>query len=149
IEQTEGERPGPGLAEIGQVETGRADAGQAAAGLADTGRAEAGQSEAEQTEGGQAAVGRAGNERVGDERTRRGGTEGGGAATAAIEPGGPAAPAGWISTFLDAQAAEASAALNTRLAYGRDLLDFAGWLAHRGGDFSGATREQIEGYLAD
>ena len=34
----------------------------------------------------------------------------------------PAAMEQWISTFLEAQAAEADAARNTRLAYGRDLL---------------------------
>ncbi len=53
----------------------------------------------------------------------------------------------WISTFLDAQAAERDAARNTRLAYGRDLLDFAGWLAHRNADFAGATRATVESYL--
>ena len=53
----------------------------------------------------------------------------------------------WISTFLDAQAAERSAAVNTRLAYGRDLLDFAGWLAHRDADFTSADRAQVEDYL--
>ncbi|WP_162528265.1 site-specific tyrosine recombinase XerD [Gemmobacter caeruleus] len=53
----------------------------------------------------------------------------------------------WISTFLDAQAAERDAARNTRLAYGRDLLDFAGWLGHRGQDFAGATRDEVEAYL--
>ena len=40
----------------------------------------------------------------------------------------------WISAFLEAQAAERGAARNTQLAYGRDLLDFAGWLARRGRD---------------
>ncbi|MDZ7909383.1 MAG: site-specific tyrosine recombinase XerD [Gemmobacter sp.] len=53
----------------------------------------------------------------------------------------------WISTFLDAQAAERDAARNTRLAYGRDLLDFAGWLAHRGRDFLTADRQAVEDYL--
>ena len=38
----------------------------------------------------------------------------------------------WISTFLDAQAAEANAARNTLLAYGRDLKDFLDWSARRG-----------------
>ena len=52
----------------------------------------------------------------------------------------------WISTFLDAQAAERDAARNTRLAYGRDLLDFAGWLAHRGRDF--LTAGSVEEYVA-
>lgn len=36
-----------------------------------------------------------------------------------------------ISVFLDAQAAELGASQNTLLAYGRDLLDFAAWLAAR------------------
>ncbi|MDP4031617.1 MAG: tyrosine recombinase, partial [Pseudorhodobacter sp.] len=53
----------------------------------------------------------------------------------------------WISTFLAAQAAERDAARNTQLAYGRDLVDFAGWLAPRGGDFAGADRAMIEDYL--
>lgn len=53
----------------------------------------------------------------------------------------------WISTFLDAQAAERAAARNTRLAYGRDLLDFAGWLGHRGKDFATADRQAVEDYL--
>ncbi|WP_045389697.1 tyrosine recombinase [Falsirhodobacter sp. alg1] len=53
----------------------------------------------------------------------------------------------WISVFLDAQAAEAGAARNTLLAYGRDLRDFAGWLARRNSDFACATREMIEDYL--
>ncbi len=53
-----------------------------------------------------------------------------------------------ISAFLDAQAAEAGAARNTLLAYGRDLRDFAGWLAGRGGDTLSAGRPDIEAYLA-
>ena len=53
----------------------------------------------------------------------------------------------WISTFLDAQAAERAAAQNTRLAYGRDLLDFAGWLAGRNTDFQAATQQDVETYL--
>ena len=60
------------------------------------------------------------------------------------------APAGmerWISTFLEAQAAEADAARNTRLAYGRDLLDFAGWLSRQGSDFATAGREAVEDYI--
>ncbi len=59
----------------------------------------------------------------------------------------PAGMERWISTFLEAQAAELDAARNTRLAYGRDLLDFAGWLARNGGDFATATRDHVEGYL--
>lgn len=59
----------------------------------------------------------------------------------------PAGTARWISTFLEAQAAELDAARNTRLAYGRDLLDFAGWLARKHSDFGAATREDVENYL--
>ncbi len=53
----------------------------------------------------------------------------------------------WISTFLDARAAELGAARNTQLAYGRDLLDFAEWLAGRGQGFGTASREAVEDYL--
>lgn len=53
----------------------------------------------------------------------------------------------WISTFLDAQAAEQDAARNTRLAYGRDLTDFTDWLAAQGSDLSRATRAEVETYL--
>lgn len=53
----------------------------------------------------------------------------------------------WISAFLEAQAAERDAARNTRLAYGRDLLDFAGWLARHASDFAKAGRDQVEAYL--
>ncbi|UUV07378.1 site-specific tyrosine recombinase XerD [Ruegeria sp. YS9] len=55
----------------------------------------------------------------------------------------------WISTFLQAQAAELGAATNTLLAYGRDLKDFASWLGHRGSGFNQADRDQIEAYLID
>ena len=53
----------------------------------------------------------------------------------------------WISTFLDARAAELGAARNTQLAYGRDLLDFADWLERRGLGFVDAGREAVEDYL--
>jgi len=53
----------------------------------------------------------------------------------------------WISTFLQAQAAEANAARNTLLAYGRDLADFTGWLAHRGLAADRAGQADIEAYL--
>ena len=53
----------------------------------------------------------------------------------------------WISAFLQAQAAEHDAAINTRLAYGRDLKDFAAFLAHRGLHFHAAPREAVEDYL--
>ena len=53
-----------------------------------------------------------------------------------------------IATFLDAQAAEAGAARNTILSYGRDLADFADWLATEALDFDRVTRDQIVGYLS-
>ncbi|MEL7167352.1 MAG: tyrosine recombinase [Pseudomonadota bacterium] len=53
----------------------------------------------------------------------------------------------WISTFLEAQAAELGAAHNTLLAYGRDLKDVAGWLADQGAGFDTAQQDQIEAYL--
>lgn len=53
----------------------------------------------------------------------------------------------WISAFLEAQAAELGSARNTLLAYGRDLKDFAGWLAHRKTDFAKAGRADVEAYL--
>ena len=53
----------------------------------------------------------------------------------------------WISTFLQAQSAEANAARNTLLAYGRDLKDFAGWVAHKGLDLATLPRASVEDYL--
>ncbi|MCF1710123.1 site-specific tyrosine recombinase XerD [Tabrizicola sp. J26] len=53
----------------------------------------------------------------------------------------------WISAFLEAQSAERDAARNTRLAYGRDLKDFADWLERRGSDFAQAGRAEVENYL--
>ncbi|WP_170332977.1 site-specific tyrosine recombinase XerD [Ruegeria arenilitoris] len=55
----------------------------------------------------------------------------------------------WISTFLEAQAAELGAATNTLLAYGRDLKDFSSWLERHKSGFAEADRDQIEGYLID
>ncbi|SIQ49013.1 integrase/recombinase XerD [Paracoccus thiocyanatus] len=55
---------------------------------------------------------------------------------------------GRISAFLDAQAAEAGAARNTLLAYGRDLRDFADWLAARGDSLMTVPREGVEDYLS-
>lgn len=49
--------------------------------------------------------------------------------------------------FLEAHAAELDAARNTQLAYGRDLKDFAAWVAHRGGHFATVTRDDVEAYL--
>lgn len=54
---------------------------------------------------------------------------------------------GWISAFLDAQAAELGAANNTLLAYGRDLMDFSAWLIRHHRDFAKASREDVENYL--
>lgn len=59
----------------------------------------------------------------------------------------PRADSLWISTFLEAAAAERDAARNTRLAYGRDLSDAMGWLSRKGRNFSSATREDVEAYL--
>ncbi|ETW13278.1 tyrosine recombinase XerD [Roseivivax marinus] len=53
----------------------------------------------------------------------------------------------WVSAFLDAAAAERGAATNTQLAYGRDLMDFSGWLASRGRGFAEADRADVEAYL--
>lgn len=53
----------------------------------------------------------------------------------------------WISTFLEAQAAELGAARNTLLAYGRDLIDAEGFLATRDVDFATATQDDVEAYL--
>ncbi len=61
----------------------------------------------------------------------------------------PATQELWISTFLQAQAAELGAATNTLLAYGRDLKDFAAWLERRKTGFAEAERDQIEAYLID
>ena len=61
--------------------------------------------------------------------------------------GAPATDHRWIASLLDAQAAELGAATNTLLAYGRDLKDFAEWLAGRGSSFAEAGRETVEAYL--
>ncbi|SPJ22243.1 site-specific tyrosine recombinase XerD [Palleronia abyssalis] len=50
-----------------------------------------------------------------------------------------------ISSFIDARAAEAGAAENTRLAYMRDLSDFGTWMGGR--DLPDIDRSDIEGYL--
>lgn len=63
--------------------------------------------------------------------------------------GGPASNELWISTFLQAQAAELGAATNTLLAYGRDLKDFGAWLERRKTGFAQSDRDQIEAYLID
>lgn len=53
----------------------------------------------------------------------------------------------WVSTFLEAIAAESNAARNTRLAYGRDLADFAQWCAGKGHDLATLPRAAVEDYL--
>ncbi|SCZ58507.1 integrase/recombinase XerD [Epibacterium ulvae] len=54
---------------------------------------------------------------------------------------------GWISLFLDAQAAEIGAAQNTLLAYGRDLRDVASWLKSNTSSFVEMQRSDVESYL--
>ena len=53
----------------------------------------------------------------------------------------------WISGFLEAMAADQNAARNTLLAYGRDLQNFAAWLARQGLDFARAGQTDVEAYL--
>jgi integrase/recombinase XerD len=53
----------------------------------------------------------------------------------------------WLSTFLQAIAAERNAARNTLEAYGRDLRDFAQWLGHRGRSLADAMQQDVESYL--
>lgn len=53
----------------------------------------------------------------------------------------------WIDLFLEAQAAERGAALNSLQAYRRDLDAFAAHLDHRGQDVASASRAQIEAFL--
>jgi integrase/recombinase XerD len=60
---------------------------------------------------------------------------------------GPASDRVWVKTFLEAQAAEAGAARNTVLAYGRDLSDFLDWMEHRNLTLAGADRDTVESYL--
>ncbi|WP_373356908.1 tyrosine recombinase [Pseudoroseicyclus sp. CXY001] len=59
----------------------------------------------------------------------------------------PADTSGWISIYLEAARAEAGAATNTALAYGRDLKDFAGHLAGKGLGFGVAGETDISAYL--
>lgn len=54
-----------------------------------------------------------------------------------------------IAAFLEARAAEAGAAQNTLLAYGRDLMLFADWLNVRGSALLSTSRAEIETYLAE
>ena len=59
----------------------------------------------------------------------------------------PKSDAFWISAYLDAARAEAGAAQNTALAYGRDLADFMAWTARQSFDFATLTRDTIHAYL--
>jgi integrase/recombinase XerD len=61
----------------------------------------------------------------------------------------PSSPHRWISTFLEAQAAELGAATNTQLAYGRDLKDFVDWAQRRNLSLDELSRDNIESYLID
>ena len=51
-----------------------------------------------------------------------------------------------LSAFLEAQAAEANAARNTLLAYGRDLQDFLAWTARQGHALETMTLVDLEAY---
>jgi integrase/recombinase XerD len=59
----------------------------------------------------------------------------------------PRSDALWISAYLDAARAEAGAAQNTALAYGRDLNDFMAWTARQTIDFATVSRDHIHDYL--
>jgi integrase/recombinase XerD len=53
-----------------------------------------------------------------------------------------------IESFLDMMSAERGASINTMAAYRRDLMDFAGNRASRGGNMRIASRDDIKAYLA-
>ena len=53
----------------------------------------------------------------------------------------------WISSFLEAQAAELGAARNTLSAYSRDLRDFSEWLAGNSLSLTQAQQTDVEAYL--
>ncbi len=52
-----------------------------------------------------------------------------------------------LDAFLDMLTAERGAALNTRMAYERDLTDLGLWLAQRGVSLETANTEDLRGYL--
>ena len=54
-----------------------------------------------------------------------------------------------LSAFLEAQAAEANAARNTLLAYGRDLQDFLAWTTRQGHALETMTLTDLEAYAID
>ncbi len=53
----------------------------------------------------------------------------------------------WVAAFLEAAAAEAGAARNTLLAYGRDLADFSHALTARGVTLAEVAQGDVEAYL--
>ncbi len=53
-----------------------------------------------------------------------------------------------IESFLDMMSAERGASINTLSAYRRDLLDFSGHRAAKGGSANNAARDDIKAYLA-
>ncbi|GIT91888.1 tyrosine recombinase XerD [Jannaschia pagri] len=53
----------------------------------------------------------------------------------------------WLDRFLEVQAAERGAALNSLLAYRRDIEDYVSHLTAKGIDPERARRQDIEGYL--
>jgi integrase/recombinase XerD len=55
---------------------------------------------------------------------------------------------GWTEAFLEMMAVERASARNTLTAYGKDLVDAAGFLKTRGQDLAGATSEDIEAWFA-
>jgi integrase/recombinase XerD len=54
-----------------------------------------------------------------------------------------------IGRFLEMMSAERGAARNSILAYGRDLEDYAAFLAARSKDVKDAVSDDVRGYLAD
>ena len=65
-----------------------------------------------------------------------------------MPPARPAASSRHVESFLEMMAAERNAAENTRIAYGKDLADFAAFLARRGTDIAQADAGQVKEYLA-
>jgi integrase/recombinase XerD len=53
-----------------------------------------------------------------------------------------------VEAFLDMMSAERGASINTLAAYRRDLLDFAGHRADKGGSARSASRDDIKAYIA-
>ncbi len=53
----------------------------------------------------------------------------------------------WVSSFIEAQAAELDAAQNTQDAYARDLKDFHDWLIGKSLSFETAEQQDVEAYM--